>query len=74
MNLLMAALARKIGPFGDDGGSNSKIESEGKSRDQENPRNESRKEPKKEQSSSSVVNPSESRFNTEAKVDIAIPS
>jgi hypothetical protein len=31
MNLLMAALEIKLRPFGDDGGSNSEIRSEGKS-------------------------------------------
>jgi hypothetical protein len=31
MKLLMASLARKLGPFEDDGGSNSKIRLEGKS-------------------------------------------
>jgi hypothetical protein len=31
MNLLMAALARNLEPFGDDGGSNSEIISKGKS-------------------------------------------
>jgi hypothetical protein len=31
MNLLMVALARKLRPFGDDGGSNSENRSEGKS-------------------------------------------
>jgi hypothetical protein len=30
MNLLMEALERKVGPFRDDEGSNSKIKSEGK--------------------------------------------
>jgi hypothetical protein len=58
MNLLMVALARKLRPFRDDGGSNSEIRSEGKSGDQEDPGKESQKEPKKEKSSSSVINPS----------------
>ena len=48
MNLLMEALQRNIGPFGDDGGSNLDIRSKGKSGYQEEPRKESRKESKKE--------------------------
>jgi hypothetical protein len=35
MNLLMEALARNLILFGDDGGSNSEIKSDGKSRDRE---------------------------------------
>jgi hypothetical protein len=35
MNILMEALAIKLKPFRDDGGSNSKIISKGKTRDQE---------------------------------------
>jgi hypothetical protein len=57
MNLLMASLTRNIGPFGYDGGSNLQIKLEGKSRDLEDPENESQKEPDKEQLSSSVINP-----------------
>ena len=48
MNLLMVALPSKLGIFGDDGGSNSDIISEGKSGDQEDLGKESQKEPKKE--------------------------
>ena len=44
MNLLMVSLARNIERFGDDRGSNSEIESEGKLRYQEYSRKESRKE------------------------------
>jgi hypothetical protein len=38
--------------------------------DNEDPEKESRKEPKKEQSSSSTINPSQSLFKMEEKVDI----
>ena len=62
MNLFMVALPRKLGPFVDDGGSNSKIILDGKLGDWEDLSKESRKEPKKEQSSLSVVNPSQSIF------------
>jgi hypothetical protein len=51
MNLLMETLASKLRPFGDDGGSNLEIESEGKSGDWEDSGKESRKEYEKEQSS-----------------------
>jgi hypothetical protein len=68
MNLLMEALERKIRPFGDDGGSNSKNKSKDKSKDQEE--NESWKESGKEHLSLSGMNPSQSLFNMEAKVDI----
>jgi hypothetical protein len=70
MNLLMVALARKIRSFGEVGGSNSNIVSEGKSRDNEDPKKESRKEPKKEMYSSSVINPSHSLLKRQVKVDI----
>ena len=43
----MAALASKIGPFGEVGGSNREIILEGKLGDNEDPEKESRKEPKK---------------------------
>jgi hypothetical protein len=66
----MASLASNLRPFRDDGGSNSKIRLEGKLRDWEDSRKESRKESKKEKPSSSVVNPSQSLFNMEVKVDI----
>jgi hypothetical protein len=70
MHLLMVALARKLGSFGDDGGSNSKFRSKGKSRDWEDSGKESRKESKKDQLISSVINPSMSLFKMEAKADI----
>jgi hypothetical protein len=70
MNLLMVALSSKLGPFRDDGGSNLENRSEGKLEDQEDSGKESRKESEKEQPSSSVVNPSQSLFKMEAKVDI----
>jgi hypothetical protein len=71
MNILMESLASNLGPFRDDGRSNSKIKSEGKSRDREDLGNESRKEPEKEKSSLSAINPSQSLFNMEVKVDIS---
>jgi hypothetical protein len=46
MNLVMAALASNLGPFRDDGGSNSENRSEGKLKDREE--KESQKESKKE--------------------------
>jgi hypothetical protein len=58
MNLLMESLSSKLVPLENDGGSNSEIISEGKLGDQEDPRKESWKELEKEQSSSSVFNPS----------------
>jgi hypothetical protein len=67
MNLLMAALASKREPFGDDGGSNSEIKSKGKSGDQEDSEKESRKESEKEQLSSSAMNPSQSLFKMEVE-------
>jgi hypothetical protein len=70
MSLLMVALARKLGPFREVGGSNSEIGSDEKSRDNEDPEKESWKEPEKEQSSSSAINPSQSLFKMEVKVDI----
>jgi hypothetical protein len=70
MNLLVLALASKLGPFGDDGGSNSENRSEGKSEDHEDSGKESWKESEKEQSILSVANPSRSIFKMEAKGDI----
>jgi hypothetical protein len=70
MNLLIMALARNIGPFGDDGGCNSENRSEGKSKDDEDSGKESRNKSEKEKPSSSVVDPSQSLFKMEAKVDI----
>jgi hypothetical protein len=46
------------------------MRSEGKSKDNEDPEKESQKELGKEQPTSSVVNPSQSLFKMEAKVDI----
>jgi hypothetical protein len=40
-------------------------------RDQEDPKKESHKEPEKEKLSSSVVNPSQSLFKMEVKMDIS---
>jgi hypothetical protein len=70
MNLLMVALASKLRPFRDDGGSNSEIRLEGKLGDQEDSGKESWKEYEKEKLSSSAMNPSQSLFNMEVKVDI----
>jgi hypothetical protein len=70
MSLLMVALASKLRPFREVGGSNSEIRSDGKLGDNKDPEKESRKEPKKEQSSSSTINPSQYLFNMEEKVDI----
>jgi hypothetical protein len=70
MSLLMAALASKLEPYEEAGGSNSKIGSEGKSGDNEDPEKESRKGLEKDQPSLSVVNPSQSIFKMEAKVGI----
>jgi hypothetical protein len=70
MSLLMGALASKLELFGEFEGSNSKIGSEGKLGNNEDPKKESRKNPKKDQLSFSVVNPSQSLFNMEVKVDI----
>jgi hypothetical protein len=58
MNLLIEALEINIEPFGDDGGSKSKIKLEDKYGDNEYPKNESWKEPEKVSPSSSVINPS----------------
>jgi hypothetical protein len=66
----MVALARKLRFFKDDGGTNSKIGSEGKSGDHEDSRKESQKESEKQQLISSVINPSHSLFNMEVKLDI----
>jgi hypothetical protein len=70
MSLLMVALASNLRPFREVGGSNSEIRSDGKSGDNEDLEKESWKEPEKEKSSSSVINPSQSLFNMEVKVDI----
>jgi hypothetical protein len=70
MSLLMVALARNLRPFREVGGSNSEIRSDGKLGDNEDPKKESWKEPKKEKLSSSTINPSQYLFNMEEKVDI----
>jgi hypothetical protein len=70
MNLLLVALASNLRLLGDDGGSNLEIGSEGKLGDQEYLEKESQKEFEKERWSSSVMNPSQSLFNMESKVDI----
>jgi hypothetical protein len=58
MNLLMVALARKLRLFREVGGLTLEIRSEGKLGDNEDLEKESWKEPEKEQSSSSTINPS----------------
>eukprot|EP00253_Pinus_taeda_P034565 PITA_34565 len=68
VNLLMAALSNKLGIFGEEGGSNAEDKSEGGSEDREDVDDQSKKEPGKDQPSSSFVN--QSLFKVEAKVDI----
>jgi len=58
MALLIAYLASNLGPFGEVGGSNSKIRSKGKLGNNEDLENELRKEPEKEHPSSSAITPS----------------
>jgi hypothetical protein len=70
MTLLVAALTNKLESFGEVGGSNSKIGSEGKPRNNKNLEKESRKEPEKDQPISSAITPSESLFKMEVKVDM----
>jgi hypothetical protein len=70
MSLLMVDLARNIGPFGEVRGSNSKIRSNRKSRDNEDLKNEPWKGLRKEKSISTSIKPSYSLFNMESKVDI----
>jgi len=55
MSLLMEALASKLGLFEEFGGSNSKIASDKKLGDSEDPEKESWKEPKEEQTSSNTI-------------------
>jgi hypothetical protein len=55
MNLLMVSLASNLESFGDDGGSNLEIRSEGKSRDHEDPKKGSWKEYEKEISQVQVL-------------------
>jgi len=70
MSLIMPDLARNIKKFREARGSNFEIRSEGKLRDNQDLEKELRKDPKKEKPGSSVVNPSQSLFNMEDKVDI----
>ena len=65
VNLLMEALRNKLGIFGEEGGSNAKDKSEGGSRDREDTENQIKKEPRKYQPSSSVMN--QSMFKMEKK-------
>jgi hypothetical protein len=55
MALLMKALANKFGPFEEVGGSNLEVRSNEKIGDSEDLEKESRKEPEKEQPSSSAI-------------------
>jgi len=70
ISILMVALASNLRSFREFGRSNSEIGSNGKSRDNEDPENESRKKTEKEQLISSVINPSQSLIKMEAKVEI----
>jgi hypothetical protein len=70
MTLCMVALSNKLIPFEEVRGSNSKIRSEGKLRDNEDQEKELRKETEKENPSSSAITPSWSLFKMEVKVDI----
>jgi hypothetical protein len=60
MNLIMMALTNKFGLFGKVGVSNSEVGSNKKLRDTEDLENESKKEPKKEKPSCSVITSSQS--------------
>ena len=68
VNLLMAALRNKLWIFREEGGSNAKDKSKGGSGDREDTDNQPKKEPGKDQPSSSVMN--QSLFKVEEKVDI----
>jgi hypothetical protein len=70
MSLLMEALARNLRSLREVGGSNSEIRSYGKPMDNEDLEKESWKELKKEDLSSSTLNPSQSLFKMEEKLDI----
>jgi hypothetical protein len=70
MSLFMVALEINLKPFKEVGGSKSKIGSDGKLGDNEDPKKESQKVPKTEQFSSSSINPSQSLFNMEKKMEI----
>ena len=66
----MTSLERNLRQFQEDGGSNSELKSKGKLGENEDPRNESSKDPKKEKPSSSTITPSQYLFKMEKKVDI----
>jgi hypothetical protein len=68
VNLLMVALRNKLGDIWRRWGFNAEDKSEGGSGDREDTENQSKKEPEKDQPSSSVVN--QSLFKMEEKVDI----
>jgi hypothetical protein len=70
MTLLVVALENKFGLLGDVGGFNSEVGLDKKSRDNEDPKKELKKELEKEQTSSNVIASSQSLFEMEAKVDI----
>lgn len=64
----MEELSNTVGIFGEDGGSNGEEKLKGGSGDWEDVENQPKKEPGRDQSSSSVVN--QSMFKMEVKVDI----
>jgi len=64
VKLIKESLRNMMGIFGEEGGSDVEKKLEGGSGDQEDANNQSKKEPKKDQPSSSVVN--QSMFNVEA--------
>jgi hypothetical protein len=70
MAILMAALENKFGPFREFGSSNSKVGSDEKYGDNEDPKKELKKELEKERPSSSAITSSQSLFKVEVKVDI----
>jgi len=70
MSLLFVVLTSNIELFGEVGGSNLEIGSDDKTRDNEDPKKEADKEPKKENPSLNTISLSQSLFNMEEKVDI----
>jgi hypothetical protein len=70
MAFLMTTIANNFGLFWEVGGSNSKVGSDEKPRDIEDLEKESKKEPEKEQPSSSAITPSQHLFKMEVEVDI----
>jgi hypothetical protein len=70
MSLLIEALESKLILFKEVGGTNLEIRLDGKPRDNEDPENESHKEPEREKPSSSSINPSQYLFKMEVKVNI----